>query len=149
MLRETDAGGLHFCLISHCWCSLEEEASYQRTPNICSDQCVSKYIRKHFGVKCRPMLITQSDISAAQLLKDAMNNDFFFSIQECNIPPTSSTKKKKEKKCSHLLWLCSGCSKVSLVCQLSVVHRHLRGKATELFGAGYRLSHLREYASTD
>lgn len=98
MLRETDAGGLHFCLISHCWCSLEEEVSYQRTPNICSDQCVSKYIRKHFGVKCRPMLITQSDISVAQLLKDAMNNDFFFPIQECNVPPNILHKKEKRKK---------------------------------------------------
>lgn len=43
---------------------------------------------------------------------------------------------------SHLLWLCSGCSQASLMGQLHVVHSHLRGKATELFGAGHWLSHL-------
>lgn len=47
---------------------------------------------------------------------------------------------------SYFLRLCGGSSETSLVSQLPVVHRHLRGKTAELFGAGDRLRHLaKEY----
>lgn len=54
---------------------------------------------------------------------------------------------RTEAAWSYFLRLCGGSGEASLVSQLSIVHRHLRGKATQLFGAGDRLRHLANRSS--
>lgn len=104
------------------------------TSKCCKTGLWMDLFRQHFGCKMQ----MKADIFVRRK-RNAVRGQF--------ARPHPHRRTGTEAAWSYFLRLCGGSGEASLVSQLSVVHRHLRGKATQLFGAGDRLRHLANRSS--